>query len=113
MITTLRLQTSAILLGGLLAGPVLQTDALAQEGPGQGYAKITTGAYSIVAEVRAKPGKEAELRAVTLLSLTLSGAILPTSSIFFRRAVRPPDTSSFTRYSPTKPTSTLITQCLM
>ncbi|MGO7040036.1 putative quinol monooxygenase [Rhizobium acaciae] len=66
MITTLRLQASAILLGGLLAGPVLQTDALAQEGPGQGHAKIASGAYSVVAEVRAKPGKEAELRAVTL-----------------------------------------------
>jgi quinol monooxygenase YgiN len=66
MITTLRLQASAILLGGLLAGPVLQTEALAQEGPAQGYAKIASGAYSVVAEVRAKPGKEAELRAVTL-----------------------------------------------
>ncbi|NNU66955.1 antibiotic biosynthesis monooxygenase [Rhizobium sp. WYCCWR 11152] len=66
MITTLRLQASAILLGGLLAGPVLQADALAQEGPGQGYAEIASGAYSVVAEVRAKPGKEAELRAVTL-----------------------------------------------
>ncbi|QKK32392.1 antibiotic biosynthesis monooxygenase [Rhizobium indicum] len=66
MITTLRRQASAILLGGLLAGPVLQADALAQEGPGQGYAEIASGAYSVVAEVRAKPGKEAELRAVTL-----------------------------------------------
>ncbi len=66
MITTLRLQASAILLGGLLAGPVLQMEALAQEGPTQGYAKIASGAYSVVAEVRAKPGKEAELRAVTL-----------------------------------------------
>lgn len=66
MITALRLQTSAILLGTLLAGTVLQTGALAQEGPGQGYTKIATGAYSIVAEVRAKPGKEAELRAITL-----------------------------------------------
>lgn len=66
MITALRLQTSAILLGTLLAGTVLQTGALAQEGPGQGYAKIANGAYSVVAEVRAKPGKEAELRAITL-----------------------------------------------
>ncbi|MEK1871621.1 MAG: antibiotic biosynthesis monooxygenase, partial [Rhizobium altiplani] len=66
MIRTLRLQTSAILLGGLLAGTVLQTEALAQEGPGQGYAKIASGAYSVVAEVRAKPGKETELRAITL-----------------------------------------------
>jgi hypothetical protein len=28
---------------------------------GKGYAQVTQGAYSIVAEVRAKPGKEAEL----------------------------------------------------
>jgi len=66
MITALRLHTSAILLGTLLAGTVLPTGALAQEGPGQGYNKIASGAYSIVAEVRAKPGKEAELRAITL-----------------------------------------------
>lgn len=40
--------------------------ATAQEGPGGGYSQIAEGAYSIVAEVRAKPGKEAELRAATL-----------------------------------------------
>lgn len=40
--------------------------AMAQDGPGKGYARIPDGAVSIVAEVRAKPGKEAELRAVTL-----------------------------------------------
>ncbi|WP_404336359.1 putative quinol monooxygenase [Sphingomonas sp. MMS12-HWE2-04] len=36
--------------------------------PGEGirYAQIPRGAWSIVAEVRAKPGKEAELRAATL-----------------------------------------------
>lgn len=63
MITKLRLRTSAILLAWSLlhAGA-----AVAQEGPGQGYARIANDAYSIVAEVRAKPGKEAELRAVTL-----------------------------------------------
>jgi quinol monooxygenase YgiN len=63
MMTTLRLQTSAILLAGSIfnAG-----GAMAQEGPGQGYAKVGNGAYSVVAEVRAKPGKEAELRAITL-----------------------------------------------
>jgi quinol monooxygenase YgiN len=38
----------------------------AEEGPGKGYAAIPTGAYSVVAEVRAKPGKEGELRAATL-----------------------------------------------
>jgi quinol monooxygenase YgiN len=42
------------------------TTASAVEASGIRYAQIPTGAYSIVAEVRAKPGKEAELRAVTL-----------------------------------------------
>ncbi|GAB4065164.1 antibiotic biosynthesis monooxygenase [Ancylobacter sonchi] len=40
--------------------------AMAQEEPGRGYSQIAEGAYSIVAEVRAKPGREAELRAATL-----------------------------------------------
>lgn len=40
--------------------------AMAQEGPGRGYAQVPQGAYSIVAEVRAKPGKEAALREATL-----------------------------------------------
>ncbi|SKA29871.1 Quinol monooxygenase YgiN [Enhydrobacter aerosaccus] len=33
---------------------------------GRGYSQVPQGAYSVVAEVRAKPGKEAELRAATL-----------------------------------------------
>lgn len=40
--------------------------AMAREAEGIRYAQIPAGAYSIVAEVRAKPGKEAELRHVTL-----------------------------------------------
>src|SRR5262245_27196619 len=40
--------------------------AIAGAGPGKGYAQIPAGAYSVVAEVKAKPGKEAELRAATL-----------------------------------------------
>jgi oligopeptide/dipeptide ABC transporter ATP-binding protein len=40
--------------------------AVAQDGPGKGYALIPAEAYPIVAEVRAKPGKEKELRAATL-----------------------------------------------
>jgi hypothetical protein len=32
--------------------------AIAQDGPGKGYAHVSQGAYSVVAEVRAKPGKE-------------------------------------------------------
>jgi quinol monooxygenase YgiN len=39
---------------------------MAQEPAGVRYADIPTGAYSIVAEVRAKPGKEADLRDATL-----------------------------------------------
>ena len=42
------------------------TAVMAQDGPGKGYSKVPQGAYSVVAEVRAKPGKEAELRAATL-----------------------------------------------
>lgn len=66
MFTTLRQRSSAALIAAVLAAPALHTSAFAQEGPGQGYGKIASGAYSIVAEVRAKPGKEAELRAITL-----------------------------------------------
>lgn len=40
--------------------------AMAQDGPGKGYAQVPNGAISIVAEVRAKSGREAELRDVTL-----------------------------------------------
>lgn len=63
MIPMPRLKISAVLLAGLL----FPAGALpAQEGPGQGYAAVGSGAYSVVAEVRAKPGKEDELRAITL-----------------------------------------------
>jgi len=40
--------------------------ALGQTGPGSGYAKIPKGAYSIIAEIHAKPGKREDLRAATL-----------------------------------------------
>ena len=42
------------------------TTAYGQRGPGKGYAKIPKGAYSIIAEVQAKPGKREDLRAATL-----------------------------------------------
>ena len=42
------------------------TSVMAQAGPGKGYSLVPQGAFSVVAEVRAKPGKEAELRAATL-----------------------------------------------
>jgi hypothetical protein len=53
----------------MVAAPICITRAdsvIAGEGPGKGYAQVPQGAYSVVAEVRAKPGKEAELRAATL-----------------------------------------------
>ena len=51
----------AAVIGSARAAP-----AIGGEGPGKGYAQVLQGAYSVVAEVRAKPGKEAELRAATL-----------------------------------------------
>jgi quinol monooxygenase YgiN len=63
MFRTMWLYILAVLLIGLV-GQV--GGAVAQDGPGKGYAQIPGGAYSIVAEVRAKPGKENELRAATL-----------------------------------------------
>ena len=46
------------------------TSATAQDGPGKGYSQVPEGAYSVVAEVHAKPGKEAELLAVTMPLIT-------------------------------------------
>jgi quinol monooxygenase YgiN len=39
---------------------------MTQKGIGIRYAEIPAGAYSVVAEVRAKPGKEGQLREATL-----------------------------------------------
>jgi quinol monooxygenase YgiN len=38
----------------------------AQDGPGAGYSSVPDNAFSVVAEIRAKPGKENELRVATL-----------------------------------------------
>ncbi len=54
---------AVLTVAGILTSAPL---AMAQESTGIRYAQIPDGAYSIVAEVRAKPGKEAELRAATL-----------------------------------------------
>jgi quinol monooxygenase YgiN len=42
-----------------------------QTGPDKGYAEIPNGAYSIIAEVQAKPGKREDLRAATLPLIAL------------------------------------------
>ena len=49
-----------------IAGLVLCISALAESEPGKGYASIPSDAYSVVAEVRAKPGKADQLRDMTL-----------------------------------------------
>jgi quinol monooxygenase YgiN len=58
-----RLALSTVVVAGSISAAALST---AQGVAGNRYADIPTGAWSIVAEVRAKPGKEADLRAVTL-----------------------------------------------
>ena len=45
--------------------------ARAQSGPVKSYASIPRDAYSVVAEVRAKPGKAEELRSITLSLIAL------------------------------------------
>lgn len=50
----------------VLAGVTMASESRGQDGPGKGYAAIPDGAFSVVAEIRAKPGNAAELRAVTL-----------------------------------------------
>jgi quinol monooxygenase YgiN len=55
----LRRSTAAALLAGATA-------VRAETGSDSVYAAVPDGAFSVVAEIRAKPGKEAELRAATL-----------------------------------------------
>jgi quinol monooxygenase YgiN len=50
----------------LMAAVTSGAPAGAQPGTGIRYAEIPGGAYSVVAEVRAKPGKERQLREATL-----------------------------------------------
>jgi quinol monooxygenase YgiN len=47
------------------------TPVAAESGSGRGYAAIPAGAYSVIAEVRAKPGKTEELRKATLPLIAL------------------------------------------
>lgn len=58
--------TKLIPLAAVLTAGSLATPVAAQEAAGVAYADIPAGAYSVVAHVRAKPGKEAELREATL-----------------------------------------------
>ncbi len=58
-------------LAALAAAGSIAAPASAREAAGVRYGQIPAGAYSIVAEVRARPGKEAELREATLPLVTL------------------------------------------
>ena len=50
----------------MVANVTAMSYARAEAGPTGVYGSIPDGAFSVVAEIRAKPGKEAELRAATL-----------------------------------------------
>jgi quinol monooxygenase YgiN len=63
---------SSILPAGLMAAAITNpVPASAQKATGVDYARIPDQAYSVVAEIQAKPGKEAELRAATLPLIAL------------------------------------------
>ncbi|MDX3911684.1 MAG: putative quinol monooxygenase [Sphingobium sp.] len=59
------------LAAGLMVAGSWTAPAAAEQATGVSYAQIPSGAYSIVAEIRAKPGKEAELREATLPLIAL------------------------------------------
>ena len=65
MTTTMRRSVGLFVLAGV-ASVTGAISLMAQGGPGKGYSQVRGGAYSVVAEVKAKPGKEADLRAATL-----------------------------------------------
>ena len=70
MIKFTRLLTCLSALAAL-ACVAAASSATAQVGPGNGYSQVPQGSYSVVAEVRAKPGRENELRAATLPLIAL------------------------------------------
>ncbi len=64
MQTLVRNSLAALLIAAATAPATLPAEA--QEAPRVHYQEIPEGAYSVVAQVRAKPGKEDMLRAATL-----------------------------------------------
>jgi quinol monooxygenase YgiN len=69
MHTQLRGSLAAILFAVSL--PLTSASAVAEEARHVRYREIPQGAYSVVAQVRAKPGKEDALRAATLPLIAL------------------------------------------
>src|SRR5262249_11739241 len=64
MTKTMRRSVGLSVLAGIAS--ITGAISLMADGPGKGYSQVRGGAYSVVAEVKAKPGKEADLRAATL-----------------------------------------------
>jgi quinol monooxygenase YgiN len=62
----MRLPSMVLLLQVTLMAAAVAAPAIAEKGAGIRYVEIPDGAYSVVAEVRAKPGKERQLRDATL-----------------------------------------------
>jgi quinol monooxygenase YgiN len=63
----MRMQSMVLLLQfALMAAVATGASATTPRGTGLRYTEIPDGAYSVVAEVRAKPGKERQLRDATL-----------------------------------------------
>ena len=62
----MRCKLEPLLAATIAASVMAEPDAQAEAGTGNFYVGIPDGAFSVVAEIRAKPGKEAELRAATL-----------------------------------------------
>jgi quinol monooxygenase YgiN len=58
-------------LSALMTTAAMTVQGKAQSAQGIRYAQIPEGAYSVVAEIRAKPGKEDELREATLPLIAL------------------------------------------
>lgn len=58
--------TAADTVSGVASVAGAAASPWAQDGVGNGYDSVPAGAYSVVAEVKAKRGKEAELRTATL-----------------------------------------------
>lgn len=76
----LPISLSALAAAGVLAASTVS--AADQRAPDQRYANIPAGAYSIVAQVRAKPGQEAALREATLPLIALVRAD-PKNLVYF------------------------------
>jgi quinol monooxygenase YgiN len=66
-----RMQVAFLSLVGLLLVASTAVANGGKSGPGKGYSQVLGGSYSIVAEVWAKRGKEAQLRTATLPLISL------------------------------------------